>query len=96
MELVLGKELCEMNLDETMLINGGLTTADVAEVFVGVAATVVGTVVGGAVGAAIGGPIGAAIGGKNGAKVGALIGGIVVGYIAEEATTNLIDGMAKN
>ncbi len=93
MELSLGKELCEMKLEEAMLINGGApTTAQVAGVFVAVAATVVGAVVGGAVG----GPVGAAIAGEKGAQVGALIGSIVVGYLAEEATTAVINGMAAN
>ena len=60
--MTLNNGFCEMTMDENVLINGGITTAEVAAMFVAA-----GAVVGGGVGGAVGGHVGATIAEQKGA-----------------------------
>lgn len=92
MEMTLNNGFYELTMDENVLINGGITTADVAAAFV----TAAGAIVGGVIGNAVGGPIGAAVAGQKGATYGAFLGALIVGGVAETTTVTIINNMSSN
>lgn len=88
MELSLNEKFCELTMNESLEIDGGV---DATAIFIGIA----GFAVGAAVGFAIGGPVGAAIGGKNGGAIGSLVGS-AVGVGATALTEYVIYEMVKS